>query len=87
MNFDLLEDVHVFVILFEASNPIIDSRYKFHRGIIEQTELRDLNPFCSTVVQYSTLGTFRKNYLAAWRAGMCRFTFMPFITRGVSPTT
>ena len=50
MNFDLLEDVHVFVIVFEASNPIIDSRANLHRESIEQKYFRDLNLFYRAII-------------------------------------
>ena len=50
LNFDSLDDSHVFIILFEASNPIIDSRANLHRESIEQKYFRDLNLFYRAII-------------------------------------
>ena len=49
-DFDSLDDGHVFIIVFEDSNPIINSREKFHRDSIKNTEFHDLNHFCRTTI-------------------------------------
>ena len=48
--FDSLGDGHVFIIVFKAHNPIINSRENSHRESIEKTDFCDINPFCRAVI-------------------------------------
>ena len=49
LTFYSIDDGHGFIIVFEASNPINDSREKFHRESIKYTEFCDNKRFCRII--------------------------------------
>ena len=46
----LLDNSHVFIILFKASNQITNSILNFHRKIIKNTTFRNINPLFRTII-------------------------------------
>ena len=48
--FYLIGDGDMFIILFEADDPVVDNREDLHKKIIKQAAFCYLNPFCRTVI-------------------------------------
>ena len=49
--FGSIDNGYAFIILFEASNSVVNNRENSHRKSIKQADFRDINPLRRTVVQ------------------------------------